>query len=278
MSIFAQTATASMEGTSGPGASRYPLPVFEAEVRLAHEIADRAADIALPLFRSGVDARLKADRTPVTEADLRIEELVRDAVAARFPGDAVHGEEAGLQGEAERTWIVDPIDGTKNFAAGIQVWATLLALRVGEELVLGVVSAPALGERYVAVRGEGARLNGEAIHVSKSASLDDAAVCFGDPDNFAGDRLREPFLDLLTEASRSRGFGDFWGHLLVARGSMDVMIEPSLALWDYAALVPIVEEAGGRITQLDGSPLAHGGSALTTNGLLHDDVASRFAR
>jgi histidinol-phosphatase len=251
--------------------------VFEAELLLAHEIADRAAEIAVPLFRGGVDARLKADWTPVTDADLRVEELVRDAVGARFPGDAVHGEEGGLQGSAERTWIVDPIDGTKNFAAGIQVWATLLALRVEEELVLGVVSAPALGERYEAVRGGGARLNGEPIHVSRAASLEDAALCFGDPDNFAGDRLRTPFLDLLMTSSRSRGFGDFWGHVLVARGSMDVMIEPSLALWDYAALVPIVEEAGGRITQLNGSPLAHGGSALTTNGVLHDAVASRFA-
>jgi histidinol-phosphatase len=250
--------------------------VFEAELRLAHEIADRAAEIAVPLFRGGVQARLKEDRTPVTEADLRIEDLVRDAVAERFPGDAVLGEEGGLRGQAARTWIVDPIDGTRNFAAGIQVWATLVALRIDQDVVLGMASAPALGERYDAVRGEGARLNGEPIRVSATSSLDDAAICFGDPDNFAEDPLREPFLDLLGKSSRGRGFGDFWGHLLVSRGSMDVMIEPSLALWDYAALVPIVEEAGGRISQLDGSPLAHGGGALTTNGVLHDDVASRF--
>ena len=251
--------------------------MFEPELRFAHGIADRATEIAVPLFRGGVDARLKPDRTPVTEADLRIEDLVRDAVAERFPGDAVHGEEGGLRGQAERTWIVDPIDGTRNFAAGIQVWATLLALRVGEEIVLSVVAAPALGERYDAVRGGGAHLNGEAIHVSSTASLDDAALCFGDPEAFEAGASRESFLGLMGEVLRSRGFGDFWGHLLVARGSMDVMIEPSLALWDSAALVPIVEEAGGRISQLDGSPLAHGGSALTTNGVLHDDVASRFA-
>ena len=252
--------------------------MLEAELAFAHEIADRAAEIALPVFRGGAEVRLKPDRTPVTEADLMIEEMIRQAVGERFPADAVLGEEGGLRGSAPRTWIVDPIDGTKNFAAGIQVWASLLALRVDEDVVLGMASAPALGERYEAVRGGGARLNGKPIHVSQTDSLDDAAICFGDPDNFAAGPLREPFLELLGRASRGRGFGDFWGHLLVARGSMDAMLEPSLSVWDYSALVPIVEEAGGRITQLDGSPLAHGGSALTTNGSLHPDMTARFAR
>ncbi|HJV04215.1 MAG TPA: inositol monophosphatase family protein [Actinomycetota bacterium] len=254
--------------------------MFEAELRFAHEVADRAAQIALPPFQDGVEAHLKEDRTPVTEADLRIEALVREAVAERFPEDAVLGEEGGLlqNGSSDRTWIVDPIDGTRNFAAGIQVWATLLALRVEDELVLGVVSAPALGERYDAVRGEGSRLNGEPIRVSGTSSPGEAALCFGDPEAFDGHVSKEALLGLTGEVLRSRGFGDFWGHLLVARGSMDVMIEPSLAEWDYAALVPIVEEAGGRITQTDGSPVAHGRSALTTNGVLHEAITARFAR
>jgi histidinol-phosphatase len=252
--------------------------VYEAELAFALELADRADRIALPLFRTGVEARLKADRTPVTEADLRVEEMIRRSVAERFPADAVLGEEGGLGGSAERTWIVDPIDGTRNFAAGIQVWATLLALRVGDRMELGVVSAPALDERYHAVRGDGAWLNDREIHVSETASPHEASLCFGDPDAFEDDHQRRAFLDLMGTAVRSRGFGDFWGHLLVARGSMDAMVEPSLALWDFAALVPIVEEAGGRITQLDGSPLAHGGSALTTNGRLHDEIAARLAR
>jgi histidinol-phosphatase len=251
--------------------------VLEEELSFAHEVADAAADIALPIFRGGPEVRLKPDDTPVTEADVRVEELVRRAVAERFPSDAVLGEEGGLDREAERTWIVDPIDGTKNFAAGIQVWGTLLALRFGEELVLGVVSAPALGERYDAVRGEGATLNGQQIHVSATGSIEEAAICFGDPDNFFSGDLREPFQRLASGSARTRGFGDFWGHMLVARGSMDVMVEPVLNEWDYSALVPIVEEAGGRITQLDGSPLAHGGSALTTNGPLHDEVSATFA-
>jgi histidinol-phosphatase len=252
--------------------------VYEPELEFALELADRADGIALPLFREGVEARPKADRTPVTEADLRVEELVHRAVAERFPGDAILGEEGGLRGSAERTWIVDPIDGTRNFAAGIQVWATLLALRVGDELVLGVASAPALGERWHAARGGGAWLNGREVHVSRTATLKDAALCFGDPDAFEDGPDRQAFLDLVGATLRSRGFGDFWGHLLVARGSMDAMLEPSLALWDYAALVPIVEESGGTITQLDGSPLAHGGSALSTNGVLHEPIAARFVR
>jgi histidinol-phosphatase len=251
--------------------------VLEEEFSFAHEVADRAAEIALPIFRGGPEVRLKPDSTPVTEADIRVEEMVRRAVAERFPSDAVLGQEGGMDREAERTWIVDPIDGTKNFAAGIQVWGTLLALRIGEDLVMGVVSAPALGERYDAVRGEGATLNGQQIRVSATGSMADAAICFGDPDNFFSGRLREPFERVASMAARTRGFGDFWGHLLVARGSMDAMMEPALNEWDYSALVPIVEEAGGRISQLDGSPLAHGGSALTTNGALHAEVAALFA-
>jgi histidinol-phosphatase len=251
--------------------------VLEDELSFAHEVADAAAEIAVPIFRGDLEVRLKPDNTPVTEADVRVEEMVRRAVAERFPSDAVLGEEGGMDREAERTWIVDPIDGTKNFAAGIQVWGTLLALRIGEELFLGVVSAPALGERYDAVRGEGATLNGQRIQVSATSSLEEAAICFGDPDNFFSGNLRGPFEQIAARSSRARGFGDFWGHTLVARGSMDVMLEPALNEWDYSALVPIVEEAGGRITQLDGSPLAHGGSALTTNGTLHDEVAAMVA-
>jgi histidinol-phosphatase len=251
--------------------------VLEAELSFAHEVADRAAEIALPIFRGGPDVRLKPDSTPVTEADVRVEKMVRQAVSERFPSDAVLGEEEGLDRDAERTWVIDPIDGTKNFAAGIQVWGTLLGLRIGDDLALGVVSAPAMGERYGAVRGEVATLNGRRIHVSATPSIEEAAICFGDPDNFFSGRLREPFEQVASRSARTRGFGDFWGHMLVARGSMDVMLEPALNEWDYSALVPIVEEAGGTITQLDGSPLVHGGSALTTNGTLHAEVAALFA-
>lgn len=250
--------------------------MWESELAFAHEVADRAVDIAMDLFRGEFEVRRKADRTPVTEADLAIEAMVREAVAERFPGDVVLGEETGQQGDAERVWIVDPIDSTKNFAAGIQIWGTLLALRAGEHLVLGLVSAPALDERYDASRGGGARLNGEPIRVSEVEDLSRAHVVFGGLRPWLETPHRTTFLDLMATARRTRGFGDFWAHMLVARGAADVMIEPELRVWDWAALAVIVEEAGGRITRLDGGPLSDRGSVLSSNGVLHDEVVQRF--
>jgi histidinol-phosphatase len=252
--------------------------VLTKELGFANELADRAADIALPLFHGDFEVRQKADRTPVTDADERIERMVRNAVSERFPDDAVLGEEGGLDGaaDAERMWIVDPIDGTKNFTRGIQVWATLLALRVAGRIELGLVAAPALSERYEAVRGSGAFLNGAAIHVSPTTSLDDAHVIFSGLSSWH-DREQRAFLDVVAHAGRTRAFGDFWAHALVARGSGEAALEPSLRLWDYAALVPIVEEAGGRVSSLDGGPLVDHGGVLTTNGGVHDAIAQRFA-
>lgn len=250
--------------------------MWESELAFAHEIADRADVIAMDLFRGEFEVRRKADRTPVTEADLAIEAMVREAVAERFPGDVVLGEETGQQGDAERVWIVDPIDSTKNFAAGIQIWGTLLALRAGEHLVLGLVSAPALGERYEATLGGGARCNGEPIRVSDVEDLSRAHVLFGGVRAWLETPQRDAFLDLLAIARRTRGFGDFWAHMLVARGAADVMLEPELRVWDWAALSVIVEEAGGRITRLDGGPPTDRGGVLTTNGRLHDEVLGRL--
>jgi histidinol-phosphatase len=252
--------------------------VLTKELGFANELADRAADIALPLFHGDFEVREKADRTPVTDADERIERMVRDAVSEEFPGDAVLGEEGGFDGpaDAERVWIVDPIDGTKNFTRGIQVWATLLALRAGDRIELGLAAAPALGERYAAIRGGGAFLNGAAIHVSATNALNDAHVIFSGLSAWR-DREERAFLDVVAHAGRTRAFGDFWAHALVARGSGEAAFEPSLRLWDYAALVPIVEEAGGRISSLEGGPLTDHGGVLTTNGAVHDAIAERFA-
>ena len=249
------------------------------ELGFANTLADRAADIAMPLFHGEMHVREKADKSPVTEADVRIESMVRAAVEQQFPADAVIGEEGGLQGpeDAERTWIVDPIDGTKNFARRIQVWATLLALRIGERVELGLVAAPGLGERYEAVRGGGARLNGEAIHVSSVDALDRSQVIFASVGSWLGGPRERAFLDVLRAADRTRGFGDFWGHMLVARGGGEVAFEPELRIWDYAALGPIVEEAGGRMTALDGGPLTDRAGVLTTNGHLHDELVARLA-
>lgn len=245
--------------------------MLDSELGFANELIDRAASIAMPLFREGPEVRLKEDATPVTQADLEIEEMIRGEVARAFPADAVLGEEGGGSLEdAPRVWVVDPIDGTRNFAAGIQVWGTLVALFEEEEPVLGVIGAPALGERYEAVRGQGATLNGALIRVSEVASLDRAAVCHYAAEAFGPEA--HVLLDLDHSAYRSVGLTDFWGHCLVARGSLEVTLEPSLRIWDWGALKILVEEAGGRISDFAGAPPSDRSSVLTTNGLLHEAV------
>ncbi len=250
--------------------------MYEDELSLANDMADNAAGIALGLFGGDFEVRHKADTTPVTDADLRIEEMVRTTIAERFPDDAVHGEEEGLQGAGPRTWIVDPIDGTKNFADGVQIWGTLIALAVEGRPVVGLVSAPALGERYEAVRGRGATLNGGPIHASGVDRVSHALVCYGGLEAWLRSRHKDPFVRLVLEARRSRGLGDFWGHMLVARGTADAMLEPQLRIWDTSAVQVIVEEAGGSMTALDGTQLEDRGSALSTNGALHAEMVRRF--
>lgn len=250
--------------------------MFEDELAFANELADEAGRIGLSFFRGSFDVRTKVDQTPVTEADLAIERWIREAVHGRFPDDGVLGEEGGSEGGTARRWIVDPVDGTRNFADGIQIWATLIALEVDGVTVVGVANAPALGERYEAVRGGGARMNGDAIAVSRADRVARASILHSGLSGWIDGEYGPPLLDLIREARRNRDFGDFWGHLLVARGSADVAFEPGLATWDWAALQVIVEEAGGRLTGFDGSPLEHGGSVLTTNGVLHDEVLARL--
>jgi histidinol-phosphatase len=253
-------------------------PRYEQELAFGHELADEASRIALSFFRGTFDVMTKPDRSPVTEADLAIEKTIREAVRDRFPGDGVLGEEGGAEGGTARRWVIDPIDGTRNFADGIQVWATLIALEVDGKGVLGLANAPALGERYDAVAGRGARMNGAAIHVSSVGTATGAAVLHAELLDWLDGEYGPALLELVRDGRRDRGFGDFWGHLLVARGSADVAFEPELATWDWAALKVIVEEAGGRLTQFDGSSLAHGGSVLTTNGALHEEVLARLER
>lgn len=251
--------------------------MYEEELAFALELAEEAGRIGLSYFRGSFDVREKVDRSPVTEADLAIEAMLRREIRARYPEDAVLGEEGGLEGRSTRRWIVDPIDGTRNFADGVQIWTTLIALAVDDVPVLGVVEAPALGERYAAVRGGGATLNGQPIHVSRADRLDRAFVLYGEARDLLATPYAEAFLELIRGARRERGFGDAWAHMLVARGSADVMLEPELSSWDWAALWVIVEEAGGRVTTFEGEPLAHGASVLSTNGVLHDEVLARLA-
>lgn len=250
--------------------------MFDEELAFANELADAAGEIAMSFFGTEFHVKIKPDRTPVTEADIAIEKMIRERVKAGYPDDAVLGEEGGLQGGGERRWIVDPIDGTKNFADGVQIWANLIALAVDDEPVLGVVSAPAIGERYEALRGGGARLNRKPIRVSRADRVSRAFVVHADVADWLDGPYAEPLGELLRDARRDRGLGDFWGHMLVARGSADVMFEPSLATWDFAALQVIVQEAGGKATTFEGRPLEHGGSVLTTNGKLHDEILARL--
>jgi histidinol-phosphatase len=249
------------------------------DLELALELADAADAISLGLFRS-VDllVETKADMTPVTIADRGVEEAIVERIKVARPGHSVMGEEYGMGGAAgaRARWIIDPIDGTKNYVRGIPVFATLLALEVDGEITVGVASAPALGRRWWAARGEGAFAGGDRIQVSAVTELADAELSHSSIEGWSGAGRMSPFLELVQAAKRSRGFGDFWQHMLVAQGSLDFAIEPEVSLWDLAALLVIVEEAGGRFTDLGGTRTAAGGSVVSSNGLLHDQVLARI--
>ena len=245
----------------------------------ARGLADRAAEIAMGLFLGeGLEVRRKADLTLVTMADTTIERELREQIQAAFPDDRVLGEEeGGSHDPSGRVWILDPIDGTANFARGIPVWATLIALQVDGSGVLGLASAPALGERFEGVTGQGASFIGRPCRVSEISSLADAQIVYQELQHLTGGRYRDAVLGLARDSWRDRGFGDFWSHMLVARGAAEVVLEPDLSVWDFAALQVIVQEAGGRVSTFEGGPLVHGGIMLTTNGLLHDEVLRRLA-
>lgn len=246
---------------------------------LAMEMAVAGGEQATARDGPSAEARLKPDGSWVTEADEAAEAAVRKIIAGKFPDHNILGEEEGSTGaqggspiDGAPTWIVDPIDGTHNYMAGIPVWGTLIGLRVDDEMVLGVAHAPALGETYDAARGLGARMNGNPIEVSGISVLSDATLVSTGFEDFEDKSLSALYVELTRRTRRSRGFGDFWGHMLVARGAAEIMVEPILSTWDYAPLTAIVEEAGGRITRLDGEPCTHEGSCLTTNGKLHEPV------
>jgi histidinol-phosphatase len=259
--------------------------VWADELAFALELADVADGIAMRYFSRSPEVFTKQDGTLVTQADREIETLLRERLLERFPGHAVLGEEeglsealgrgsgsAGVPGSAAPRWVVDPIDGTNNFAWGIPIFATLIALQVGGETQVGVVSAPALGERYDAATGLGARMNGSPIRVSGVQTVAESRVGFASWRGWVEAGLERQWASILTRCRRSRGFGDFWGHTLVARGAAEAMAEPDLQPWDVAALSVIVSEAGGRLTDFSGAPFRGRGSCLTTNGLIHDEV------
>ena len=279
------------------------------DLALAHALADLADAITLDRYQAqDLIITTKPDNTPVTDADRAVETAIREALATHRQSDGLVGEEFGSdKGSSGRYWVIDPIDGTKNFMRGVPTWATLIALvqvdaAGNEEVVVGIASAPALARRWAAAKGHGATvrfnsgeidfalgdtsgddfayadstagytlaLNEKRISVSRVSSLSDASISYSDFVGW-GNRL-EPFQKMLAAAWRTRGIGDFWSHMLVAEGAVDVAIEPSLALWDMAALDIIVREAGGTFTNTSGQNGPFGGSGVSTNGLLHNAV------
>lgn len=250
----------------------------------ASELADHADHLSMERFGGPVPAVDKPDGTPVTEVDRAIEAVLRRRIAERYPRHAVFGEEQGGRVETDvPTWVIDPIDATKNYMRGVPVFATLIALVQDGRAVVGVASAPAMGERWEAVAGGGATRNGSVIGVSAISSVGEAQVLHGDADRFRSwPSLWEEFGRLHDDAWRVRGFGDYYNHLLVAAGSAEAAFEREVALWDVAALECIVTEAGGRITDFRGRPplsgLRCGGpnGVLTTNGLLHEELLARL--
>ncbi|MBJ7594196.1 MAG: histidinol-phosphatase [Candidatus Dormibacteraeota bacterium] len=243
------------------------------DLALALELADLADAITMARFRAS-DLRVdtKPDDTPVTDADRRVEQMVRERVQAARAGHAVLGEEEGSSGDAEWRWIVDPIDGTKNFARGVPVWATLLSLQHRGDETCAVVSAPALERRWWAVRGAGAHDKDGPLHVSTVNLLANATLSVTDVRDFARHGRADGFTRLADGCRVVRGFGDFWSHMLVAEGAIDCGVEPVVNEWDVSAVRLIVCEAGGRFSDFAGVDQIHGGNVVTTNGLLHEQV------
>lgn len=244
------------------------------DLRFALELADASDAVTLPLFRSDhLRVETKGDSTPVSEADRGAEERIREMLAARRPDDGIVGEEFGAEGSSDRRWILDPIDATVNYVRGVPVWGSLIALEEDGEIVVGVVSAPAMGMRWWAARGDGAWGNARRLAVSEVDDLSKAHLSFNSAKDLEKHGLNG---NALSEAcARTRGFGDFWSFMLLAAGAIDVVVEPIAAVWDLAPLIVIVEEAGGTFTDLAGERRVDGGNAVATNGLLQDDVLAR---
>ncbi|MCF3961412.1 histidinol-phosphatase [Streptomyces fuscigenes] len=255
---------------------------YHDDLRLAHVLADAADAVTMERFKAlDLKVETKPDMTPVSEADKAAEELIRGNLQRARPRDAVLGEEFGVRGTGPRRWVVDPIDGTKNYVRGVPVWATLISLMVagegGYEPVVGVVSAPALGRRWWAERGGGAHTgrslsSATRLRVSDVSGLGDASFAYSSLSGWEERGRLEGFLNLTRACWRTRGYGDFWQYMMVAEGAVDMCAEPELSLWDMAAPSIVVQEAGGRFTGLDGRDGPHSGNAAASNGTLHQTL------
>jgi histidinol-phosphatase len=256
---------------------------FDDDLRFAHVLADAADDITMRRFRAlDLSVESKPDLTPVTDADLAAEESLRGVLQRARPRDAMLGEEYGWTGSSPRCWIIDPIDGTKNFVRGVPVWATLVGLMADGVMTVGVVSAPALGRRWWAGQDGGAwtgrsLTKATACRVSGVMRLEDASLSYSDLETWEHSGRLEAFLSLARSVWRTRAYGEFWSHVLVAEGAVDISAEIEVSLWDLAALQVIVQEAGGIFTDLSGKPTPDGGSVLCTSGELHEEVLGMLA-
>ena len=255
------------------------MPSRSEDLALALELADLADSITLERFRAeDLHVENKPDLTPVTEADRAVEQAIRDRLESFRPDDGVIGEEMAASGkDTVRRWIIDPIDGTKGYVRGIPVWSTLLALQERGEVTVGVASAPAIHRRWWAARGEGAYLRDgltdepRRLRVSEVSALSDAQLCYGGLSEWTKIGRLDALLELARRCWRTRAFGDVWAYMLVAEGTADIGgLDPAVKLWDLAASQVIVEEAGGRFTDLHGIRRPDGGSGIATNGRLHE--------
>ena len=259
------------------------MPAYDDDLRLAHVLADTADSLTMSRFKAlDLVVETKPDLTPVSDADKSVEESIRSTLSRARPRDAVLGEEFGATGHGPRRWVLDPIDGTKNFVRGVPVWATLIALMDGDEVMAGLVSAPALGRRWWAGRGSGAWTGKSLSSASRMAvsgvtRLEDASLSYSSLSGWHDLGREDSFLGLTRDVWRTRAYGDFWSYMLVAEGAVDIAAEPDVMLHDLAAVSVIVTEAGGRFTDLDGTDGPAGGSAVGTNGHLHDEVVRRLA-
>jgi histidinol-phosphatase len=244
------------------------------ELKAALDAAEQAATIARSLFQRNIEVRIKEDKTPVTEADLRCETAIREILEARFPSHGFYGEETGSRdANAESLWLVDPIDGTKAFVRGYPMFSTQIALMRGGEIALGVSSAPVYGELACAERGCGAYLNGKRVQVSRISTIESAALSSGNMKTLAGGSQWTRYGALVAQVNRIRGYGDFLHYHLLASGKIDAVIETDINILDIAACVAIVREAGGRFTELSGAPITlQSTSVLATNGPMHAPV------
>jgi histidinol-phosphatase len=248
-------------------------PALEAAV----EAARAAGEIALKYYRAGFEVALKADQTPVTQADQEAEAAIVEILSRALPDAGFLGEELGEKGPRERRWIVDPIDGTRNFVRRIPFWAVLIALEEAGEVTTGVVWSPVTGDLYTARKGEGAWANGERIHVSDRDRLGDATVLHASLGLLRATPYWEGFVRLVDASSRTRGFGDYYGYGLLAQGKAEIYVEADLKPWDIAAVKILVEEAGGRLTDFSGRPTIYDGTVLATNGRLHAEALRLIA-